>query len=127
MDVNINSRQFMVKNKSVLNADLLSGGRKMFDEKDIISKYTQEDALNDGILVIVGKVDNINIVFTTNLFGEGYEDYTKRNTLVKKGLELLEKPDKEDTSYMKLRVIEKGKIWVVYNAEGITFMKPEDY
>ncbi|MCA9459647.1 MAG: hypothetical protein KC550_03810 [Nanoarchaeota archaeon] len=99
----------------------------MFEEKDIISKYTQEDAINDGILVIVGKVDDINIVFTTNLFDEGYHEFTKRNTLVKKGLNLLEKPDKEDTNYMKLRVIEKGKIWVVYNAEGITFMKPEDY
>jgi len=40
---------------------------------------------------------------------------------------LLEQPDDEDTNYMKLRVIVKNEIWLVYNAEGITFMKPDDY
>ena len=99
----------------------------MFDDKDIISKYTQDDAIADGMLVIVGFVKDIKIVFTTNLFDDGYEDNTKREVLVKKGLKLLEQPDKEDTSYMKLRVIVKSEIWLVYNAEGITFMKPEDY
>ena len=44
-----------------------------------------------------------------------------------KGLELLKKYDSEDTDFMRLRVIEKDEIWVVYNGEGITFMKPEDY
>lgn len=117
----------MEKSKSALDVDLLNGGRKMFDEKDIISRYTMQDAINDGVLVLVGKVDEINVVFTSNLFSDGYEDYTKRNALVKKGLDLLQKPDKEDTNYMKLRVIEKGKIWVIHNGEGITFMKPEDY
>lgn len=99
----------------------------MFDEKDIISKYTMDDALDDGVFVMVGITQNkIRIVFTSNLFSEGYEDFFKRDVLIKKGLAMLEKPDKEDTHW-KLRVIEKNKIWVVLNAEGITFMKPEDY
>ncbi len=117
----------MVIKKSALDVDLLNGGRKMFDEKDIISKYTMDDALDDGVFVMVGITQNkIRIVFTSNLFSDGYEDFVKRDTLIKKGLELLAKPDKEDTHW-KLRVIEKNKIWVVYNSEGITFMKPEDY
>lgn len=94
---------------------------------DLISKYSLEDALNDGIFVLVGRVGNdIPIVITTNLFNEGYEDYEKRTKLVRKGLQLLNEPDKEDTHW-KLRVIEKDKIWVTWNSEGITFMKPEDY
>lgn len=99
----------------------------MFDEKDLISKYTQDDAIADGMLAVVGEVDKIKIVFTTNLLFDGFEDSNKRTALVKKGLDLLEKPNKEDTNYMKLRVVEKNKVWVIYNAEGITFMKPEDY
>lgn len=100
----------------------------MFDDKDIISKYTQNDAIEDGMLVEVGITDkNIRIVFTSNLFNDGYEDFVKRNALIKKGLKLLAKADKEDTNYMRLRVVVKDKIWVVLNGEGITFMKPEDY
>jgi hypothetical protein len=99
----------------------------MFYKKDIISKYTMDDALSDGVFVLVGRLDDIRIVFTSNLFGEGYKDFNKRNELVKKGLKMLEQPDDEDTNYMKLRVIEKNKIWLIANGEGITFMKPEDY
>lgn len=64
------------------------------------------------------------IVFTPNLFEDVKVNY---NEIVDKGLEMLSKPDKEDTQYMKLRVIEKNKIWVIANTEAITFMKPEDY
>jgi hypothetical protein len=53
--------------------------------------------------------------------------FVKRDALIKKGLNLLAKVDKEDTNYMRLRVVVKDKIWVVLNGEGITFMKPEDY
>ena len=66
--------------------------------------------------------------FTTNLFESGgYEDHDKRVGLVKRGLDMLNEYDPEDSDYMRLRVIEKDEIWVVYNGEGITFMKPEDY
>ena len=67
------------------------------------------------------------MLFTSSLFYDGFEDLHKRTELVKRGLEMLGKDDPEDTSYMRLRVIEKGKIWVIWNTEGITFMKPEDY
>jgi len=100
----------------------------MFDEKDLISKYTMDDALNDGVFIEVGVTqNNIRIVFTTNLFSESYKDFNKRDALIKKGLSMLNEPDNEDTDYMRLRVIVKDKIWVVLNSEGITFMKPEDY
>ncbi len=94
----------------------------------VISKYTARDAAEDGVFVEVGSVGKEPVYFTTNLFESGgYEDQVKRVNLVNKGLELLRKHDPEDTDYMMLRVIEKGEIWVVYNGEGITFMKPEDY
>jgi hypothetical protein len=94
----------------------------------VIYKYTARDAVEDGIFVEVGSVGENPVYFTTNLFETGrYQDKDKRVALVSKGLELLKEHDPEDSDYMRLRVIEKGGIWVVYNGEGITFMRPEDY
>ena len=103
------------------------------EEWPIISEYTMDQVIGDGILIEVGEVQRedgakIKVVFTRNLFEEGgYEDKTKRVALVTKGMELLKNSDPEDTDYMRLRVIVKGKIWVIHDGNGITFMKPEDY
>ena len=95
---------------------------------EIISRYTQEEAIEDGVLVHVGFVGNERVVFTRALFSEGYDDEIKRCSLVKRGLELLRKPDPEDSPFMRLRVIEKDEIWAIWNAgEGFTFLTPEDY
>ncbi len=95
---------------------------------EVISRYTQDQAIEDGVLVHVGSVGNERVVFTTALFSEGYENEIKRRSLVEKGLELLRKPVPEDSPSMRLRVIEKDKIWVIWNqGEGFTFLMPDDY
>ncbi len=95
---------------------------------NVISRYTARDAVEDGIFVEVGSVAEAPVYFTTNLFESGgYEDQEKRVGLVNKGLNMLQESDPEDSDYMRLRVIEKDEVWVIYNREGITFMKPEDY
>lgn len=96
-------------------------------EWEVIYTYTREQAIEDGILVPVGFIGSQSVVITANLFKEGYEDEQKRKDLINRGLELLRQPDPEDTEDMKLRAIEKNKIWVIWNAEGFTYMKPEDY
>ena len=97
------------------------------DGWEVISRYTQEQAIEDGVLVKVGSAGNLPVVFTSNLFYDRYEDKENRVVLVERGLVSLQQIDKEDTDYMKLRVLEPGKIWVILNGDGITFMKPEDY
>ena len=96
---------------------------------NVISVYTQEEAIEDGILVPVGRLTSgQKVVFTRSLFESGgYEDQVKRIELVQKGLNLLRRPDPEDTDYMKLRVIEKDQIWVIADGNGLTFMRPDDY
>ncbi|MDD3159980.1 MAG: hypothetical protein PHQ98_03365 [Candidatus ainarchaeum sp.] len=91
-----------------------------------ISIYTLQNALDDGILIKVGKLTNSNIpiIFTSNLFNEVKNNYKK---IITQGLKLLNKKNKEDDDCYKLRVIEKNRIWVISNNEGVTFMKPEDY
>ena len=99
----------------------------LFD--NVISSYTQEQAIEDGILVEVGKLtSDQKVVFTRNLFETGgYEEEEPRIHLIERGINLLRKSDPEDTEYMKLRVIEKDRIWVIADGNGLTFMRPEDY
>ena len=95
---------------------------------EVISTYTQDEAIEDGVLVHVGEVGKQRVVFTRVLFIQGYDEEDKRKTLVDRGLELLCRQCKEDTPDMRLRVIEKGKIWVIWNVgEGFTFLTPGDY
>ncbi len=110
--------------------------KSLFNEENVIYEYTQEQAIEDGILVVVGNCANQRIIFTTNLFNDYLEkdedgknrvDIDKLKKTIKKGLSMLKRPDKEDTQYMRLRVMEKKRIWVIWNAEGFTYMKPEDY
>ena len=94
----------------------------------VISTYTQDEAIEDGVLVYVGNIGKQRVVFTRALFDQGYEDELKRKTLLEKGMELLCREDSEDSPDMRLRVIEEGKIWVIWNVgEGFTFLTPGDY
>jgi hypothetical protein len=94
----------------------------------VISVYTQDQAIEDGVLVLTGYVGKERVVFTRHLFSQGFEDETKRRELVEKGLQMLRLPDPEDSPSMRLRVIEEGKIWVIWNqGEGFVFLAPEDY
>lgn len=94
---------------------------------NVVFRYTRKQAVEDGILVCVGKFAGLDTVITMNLFNDGYEDEQKRLDLIKKGLALLAVPDPEDTDYMKIRVIEPGQLWVVLDGDGLCYMKPEDY
>ncbi len=95
---------------------------------EVISIYTQNQAIEDGVLVLTGYVGKERVVFTRHLFGHGFEDETKRRELVEKGLQMLRVPDPEDSNCMRLRVIEEDRIWVIWNqGEGFTFLAPEDY
>jgi hypothetical protein len=91
-----------------------------------ISVYTQQQAIDDGMLLKVGELSKtkLPVIFTSNLFEEVKDHYQE---IIQKGLELLNQPNEEDDGYYKLRVITKNQIWVIANAEGVTFMKPEDY
>jgi hypothetical protein len=85
--------------------------------------YTRQQAISDGIIVPITE----RMVFTTNLFSEGYEDVDKRTRLIEQGLSLLAIPDSEDSETFKLRIIEQDQIWLIQNIEGLCFLKPDDY
>ena len=94
---------------------------------NVIYSYTQDQAIEDGVLILIGYAGSERVIFTRTLLEKGYSEKTKRKALVDLGFALLRKPDPEDSPGMRLRVIEKGKIWVIWNGDGFTFLTPEDY
>lgn len=101
---------------------------------DVIFAYSQDEALEDGVLVLVGYAalglgkKTERVIFTRTLFEEGYAEEEKRRRLLIRGFSLLLEPNPEDSPSMKLRVIEKGKIWIIWNeGEGFTLLTPSDY
>jgi hypothetical protein len=97
-------------------------------QAEVIFCYTQAQAIADGVLLVVGYYGKEKIVFARSLFYAGYADVQRRQALIARGLELLKQPEPGDSAYMKLRVIEPDKLWVIWSAgEGYVFMKPEDY
>ena len=112
------------------------GDSESFDEQSaleelfgpVIFKYTLEDAVRNGMIRPTGMVGGkIPVYFTSNLLAQGYEDPDRQRQLVVQGVRRLALPDPEDTDYMKLRVLKKDEVWVVFNADGMTYMLPEDY
>lgn len=96
------------------------------ESPQLLSIYTQAQAIDDGVLVKVGEIRGVPIIFTTNLFKDFADDWT-RKCLILRGIRMLTKPHPDDTDSMHLRVIENDAVWVIYDGDGFTFMHPEDY
>lgn len=124
---NSDLKEYLLEYSKITNSKILKEISELIDDTKVLSKYTVEDAVEDGTFVLTGYVGEVEVYFTFNLFQSGeYKDEEKRKSLVIHGLNLLKQPDKEDTHW-KLRVVEKDKIWVIHNSDGIIFMRPEDY
>ena len=95
-----------------------------------ISVYSQAQAIADGVLLLLTRIGDVPIVATSNAFHTlGMENQIKAVAIIREGLLALQKPDDEDSEYMRLRVLyDRGtKYWVIHNGEGVTVLLPEDY
>jgi hypothetical protein len=91
-----------------------------------IHTYTRQNAIDDGVLLHVADLtgkDPIGVCFTARLF-DAYQEPSQRERLVRDGLRLLSRHEQED-GHRRLRVVEE-RVWAIWDAEGITFMRPED-
>lgn len=103
---------------------------------DVVSSYTSEEAINDGILVDIGKFSNVINIATSNLLeSKKYIDGDKLNVpcimdLVKAGHHIIQS-NKSDHFYSGLIEFPdgtKGKVFIAQNEYGkFTIMLPEDY
>ena len=101
---------------------------------EIISTYTTEEAVEDGVLVPLGTVGRTPVYATRNCFDRaGLDNPLQRKGVVLEAVDVLNRPDPEDDGFRKLRVLHKGIaadydcLWVILDGQGITIMFPEDY
>ena len=98
-----------------------------FEETDIISRYTRQQAVEDGILVEILRWNGIPVMATTHL-----RDETSLGELMTIWHKFIAWKDQEE---MKLPEEERlfhtekdgRKVWVIEDGEAFTIMYPEDY
>ena len=109
------------------------------EEQNVLSTYTAEDAVRDGLFIQLGTIiqpgtsSSTPIYATANAFVlAGLDDPLQRQGVIQEALHALAQREPEDTHW-KLRTLHKGKsshyecLWVVLNQDGVTIMMPEDY
>jgi len=102
--------------------------------EEVISKYSREQAVEDGVLIELGTAGKVPVLATSNCFHRaGLDNPLQRRGVVLEALEALKRPDPEDSPGYLLRVLHKGIaadydcLWVVYDETAVTIMLPEDY
>ena len=93
-----------------------------WSEEDVISVYTREDAMKDGIIFNAGRIANRDVDLTVDLI-EKLDKYELAKAIVK-GLEIARHFRQPD---MKEIEVNGKRVWVDDNGGVITLMLPEDY
>jgi len=98
-----------------------------FEDYDVISRYTRQQAVADGILVELTRFRGVPVMATTHLVREVsrgqlidvWEEFKVWKETVEQTL-----PEEE-----RLFVTTKNgkKVWVIEDPEAFTLMYPEDY
>lgn len=120
--------------------------KPIFSEQDITSQYTEQQAVEDGILLDVAEIKpewaakGLFNYITANLLSKGYLDNNKikitciidllnqANQIVKKKSKNFKVFDHFFSGKIELPNGEKQKIFIQQNATGkFTIMLPEDY
>ncbi len=99
-----------------------------WDDAEIISVYTDEQAIEDGVLIPVGFGDITRITRTIldDFKGENaVEEFLAfiNEVLRKSGEEARKNPD----DYFQSIELAGRKYFICHNGNGFTLMKPEDY
>jgi hypothetical protein len=99
-----------------------------------IYAYTRKQAVEDGVLVELGKIGRVPVYATSNCFRRaGLDNPLQRHGVIMEALAALCKPGPEDTPERRLRVLHEGLaadydcLWVILEEDTLTILFPEDY
>jgi len=98
-----------------------------FKDWPIISKYTRQQAVNDGLLVQIHNWGDKPVMATTHLqadftWAEMFDIWLEFRAW-KKDVE----PNLPEEKKLFVTVKKDKKIWIIEDAESYTLMYPEDY
>jgi hypothetical protein len=98
-----------------------------FEDVEIISRYTRQQAVDDGILTEILRWNGYPVIATTHVYNElGVEELIKvwHKFLYWKNKEEQLLPEEDRLFYTK---VDDKKVWVIEDADSYTVMFPEDY
>ena len=104
------------------------GSEDFWDGAEIIYKYSDEDAIDDGVLIPVcfGGINRITrSVFDD--FDKPCFDSAAFNQFMNKAALELQKQQKEKSDWFYSTILDDRKYFIVDNGSGFTLMKPQDY
>ncbi len=98
-----------------------------FEDMDIVSRYTRQQAVADGVLVEVLRFHGKPVMATTHLAND--IGFTEVRAIWKefRSWETLVKPALREEEQMFSTGANGKKVWVIEDAEAFTIMYPEDY
>ena len=98
-----------------------------FEDWPIISKYTRQQAVDDGVLVKLWQYKGKDVVVTTHLHGDF--DIVSLTEVWQEFLhwDKFDKPCLPEEDQLFHTGIGGKTVWVIEDAESFTLMYPEDY
>ena len=97
-------------------------------DAEVIYSYTDEQAINDGVIIPVkfGKIIRITRAVFDD-FDKGGFDASAFYSFMNEAVKELERRQKNKEDWFYSATIQKRKYFLVENGGGFTLMKPEDY
>ncbi len=93
-----------------------------WSEEDVISVYTRQDAIKDGIIFNTGRIANRDVDLTVDLIEKlDKREIAKAIVMALEAVRTFRQPDMKEIN------INGKKVWVDDNGSVITLMLPEDY
>lgn len=100
-----------------------------WDDAEVISVYTDEQAVEDGVLipVLFGEISRITNTVMSDFEINGKVNAEHFFSFMKKASAELEEQQKKRDDWFYSVTIEGSKYFLVDNGSGFTLMKPQDY
>lgn len=101
-----------------------------WDDSDIVFKYTDADAVKDGVLMPVsfGAINLVTDGIVQKFTGHGIFEIEKFNSFMTKAAGLLSEQHKVKADWFYEVIIEGNKYFIAENGSGgFTLMLPEEY
>ena len=98
-----------------------------FEEVDILSRYSRQQAVADGILVEVLRFNGKPVMATTHLAEEIGLDEVRAIWKEFRYWDVAVKPALKEEDQLFYTGANGKRVWVIENSEAFTIMYPEDY
>lgn len=97
------------------------------EEAPLIYRMGLPAAERAGLILSTGTVGDIKVYVSRRLLETGFAEKKIRVDMIRRGLEMLNRPDPADDSYLQIRYVDVYDAWAIRTSEGIAYRTTETY